>query len=685
MTDNSTSIKNTDHEIFTNISIPMLILNVTNGEIINANHAACEYYGYTLEEILRLNISDINTLGKKEILQHINDAKTEYKKYRRFKHRLANNEVRDVEVYSTFIKIKDDEILVSAIHDINEKNEFEKKYIQNKAHFDSLFNNSPEAIAIVDREFRILNINDKFEELFQYELKEVNNKDITDVLCCPFSADTSYAFRDATLKGNFVSKELQRHKKDGTVLDVLLMTFPLVIDGETDGLYCIYSDRTDSKNQEKEIEKLKYTDELTGLFNKKFLLNNLRNEIYKKEQNNAIEKLVVLVLKGNEIKEIYKVLGQKSGDDIVKDFSCRLKTSLDSKYILARLSKDEFGIMIPSLKEEKEVENLTNRILESLSSGFNTNKNDLIISTNIGIAIYPEDGKSNNALLRRAEIAMDQYEMESGNSLVQFENSYDKELQEYFWIKRDLLKATEKNQLFLNYQGIFDVSKNKLIGLEALTRWNHPKKGIIPPLKFIPIAEKTGSIHAIGEWVIMEACKQNKKWQDATYDPIKVSVNVSIIQLENPGFSAIVKKALMKSGLEAKYLQLEITETYFAEDYALIKEMISELTCIGVNFSIDDFGTGYSSLAQVCELEVTNLKIDKHFIDDVDRNSNKAKIVKAIISLADNLGISLIAEGVETKGELAFLKENGCIFIQGFIFSHAYPADEIEERFLIKY
>lgn len=141
----------------------------------------------------------------------------------------------------------------------------------------------------------------------------------------------------------------------------------------------------------------------------------------------------------------------------------------------------------------------------------------------------------------------------------------------------------------------------------------------------------------------------------------------------------------MKSGLEAKYLQLEITETYFAEDYALIKEMISELTCIGVNFSIDDFGTGYSSLAQVCELEVTNLKIDKHFIDDVDRNSNKAKIVKAIISLADNLGISLIAEGVETKGELAFLKENGCIFIQGFIFSHAYPADEIEERFLIKY
>jgi len=273
---------------------------------------------------------------------------------------------------------------------------------------------------------------------------------------------------------------------------------------------------------------------------------------------------------------------------------------------------------------------------------------------------------------------MDKSKKISENSSIQFENSYDKEIQEYFWIKRDLLKSIQNEELFLNYQPIYDTAKNKLIGVEALIRWNHKEEGIIPPFKIIPIAEKTGMIHSIGEWVLIEACNQNRRWQESGYGPIYVSVNVSVLQLEKPGFSRMIKRILRDTMLEPQYLQLEITETFFTQNYELIKETIKEISNQGVKFAIDDFGTGYSSLGQLCEISINNLKVDRMFVDGVDRNINKSKIVKAIISLADSLDINLTAEGVETKEELRFLKENKCNIVQGYLFSKPVGIYEIE-------
>lgn len=677
---NSINCKCKYKETFNNLENPMLIIDAKSGLIDDANIAACNYYSYSKKELLSMNISDINILTKEEIFKEINKVKNKSSSFLRFKHKLSNGEIRDVEVYSSSYKIGEKDLLSSIIHDVKRTNEWEKDYIKNKLYFESLYNNSPEAIAIVDNEFRILNINSNFKNLFQYDLQDIENLDITEVLCEPTLYGTSYNFRESISAGRFVSEEVFRYKKDGSKVQVLLLGFPLLIDEEVVGAYYIYSDLFKSKQQEYKIKSLTYNDGLTGLYNRKFFLENLKNEISKKTSNNNIgDKLSLIILKVNEFKEINDALGHLVGEWVLKKFARRLRVSGKAGYIISRFSEDEFAILIPNRENSEEVDILIKSIIDNLKALFLMNTNELQITTNIGIATYPDDGMEYINLIRKAEIALDKSKNKSINSSIQFENSFDKEIQEYFWIKNDLLKAMQYEELFLNYQPIYNTSTHKLIGAEALIRWNHKKKGIIPPLKFIPIAEQTGMIQPIGEWVLIQACNQNKRWQDLGFEPILISVNISVLQLEQPGFSSMVKRVLKESKLDPKYLQLEITETYFTRDYELIKEEVIEISNHGVKFAIDDFGTGYSSLGQLCELSINNIKIDRMFIDGVHKNNNKSKIVKTIISLTESLGIGLTAEGVETEEELEFLKENKCDMVQGYLFSKPVESNEIEK------
>ena len=591
----------------------------------------------------------------------------------------------DLEVYSGPVSARNTDLIFLVIHDIKEKSELEKGYIASKVYFDSFFNNSPEAIAIVDNDFRILNINNSFEGVFQYKLKEIENEDITKALCEKTVYDISYDFRESIAKGKFIKEEVRRKRKDGSILDALLLGFPLVIEKKVVGFYFIYSDITEIKEKDNKIKMLTYTDILTGLFNREFFLENLDYEIRNHNDNDNDndnksnkERFALIILKVNEFKEINDALGHLAGDQVLKEFSLRLRASVGVKDIIARFSEDEFAILLPRLDNSEEIKTLSNRIIKRLEELFSIGKNEFQITTSMGVAIYPDDGRKNTSLVRKSEIAMNKSKESSVNTPIRFENSLDNEIQEYFWMKKDLAKSIVDEELFLNYQPIYDITINKLVGVEALIRWNNRKNGMIPPTKFIPVAEKTGMIHPIGEWVLIEACKQNKKWQGLGYEPMYVSVNVSVLQLEKPDFSKIVKRILKESKLDPKYLQLEITETFFTQNYELIERTVKELSDLGVKLAIDDFGTGYSSLGQLCELNINTLKIDRMFIDGVDKNINKSKIVKAVISLAESLNISLTAEGVETQDELNFLKTNRCTMIQGYLLSKPVGIDEIE-------
>jgi EAL domain-containing protein (putative c-di-GMP-specific phosphodiesterase class I) len=255
----------------------------------------------------------------------------------------------------------------------------------------------------------------------------------------------------------------------------------------------------------------------------------------------------------------------------------------------------------------------------------------------------------------------------------------DEKVKEYFTIKNNMRNAIANNEFYLEYQPIIDMKLNNMVGVEALLRWRCSGTETISPLKFIPVAEKTGFIQPIGAWVLKTACEQNKLWQNKGYCPIYMSVNVSIIQLEQPNFCELVKSVLKETNLNPRYLQLEITETIFTKNYDNIVQTIKKINAMGVQVAIDDFGTGYSSLGQLSRLEITKLKIDRSFISEINDSESKNKIVKTIISLAESLNLELVAEGVETREQLDFLIRNDCNVVQGYLFSKPINIISLEE------
>lgn len=679
MMEHSTQSNDKYEQIYNNSSLIKFIIDSRSGDINAVNEATCLYYGYTKEEMLKMNIEDISKLSKKEVIENIKSKKISKTEFCRCEHRLSTGEMRAVKMYGSFLKGKNKELLSIVVQDVESVSVFGEEYVKSKAYFDSLFNNSPEAIAIVNKDFKILNINDSFKEIFQYDFSEVQNEDLTEVLCEPILYGTTFDFRKTVMEGKFISEELKRQRKDGTTLDVLLMAFPLIINGEISEAYCIYSDITEMKAQESQIKELTYNDNLTGLFNKEFFSESLKIEMYKKINDKNIKtKLAVMMVSINEFKEINDVFGHQISDLMFIGFSARLRENIGREYMIARANEDSLAILMADVYDKEEINDLTKLIIATLDKSFNIETNDLQVSVNIGISIYPDDGTEYVSLIRKAEIALERSKISTENTPILFENSFDREVQEYFWLKKDLLLAVEKDELFLNYQPIYDIKKNVLVGVEALVRWKHSEYGVIPPSKFIPLSEDSGIINGIGEWVLLTACKQNKTWQEMGYENISISVNVSVVQLENPNFIGIVRKVLEETQLDPKYLQLEITESVFTSDYKLIQKVIKEIKKMGIRFAIDDFGTGYSSLSQLFELDINNFKMDQLFITDIDTNSSKAKIVRATILLAESLDVSLTAEGVSTEEELKFLKDNNCPLGQGYLLSKPLEAGKLQ-------
>lgn len=546
-----------------------------------------------------------------------------------------------------------------------------------KAHFENLFNHSGEAIAIIDKNYRVVNVNNSFKDVFQYDLSEIKDKNLVKILVEEEYYNTSYKFLKTITNGKLIKEEVKRRRRDGSLIDVLLMGFPLLLDGELIGAYCIYTDITESKEMENQIQMLTSRDSLTGLYNRKYFLEILNLEILKYSKKKSDKgKFLVATLSINEYNEINDVLGHRIVDNILKEFSSRLLKLIEPKDIISRYGEGLFLILMSNAKSPDIIMDTIKETMNGLNTRFSIDNHDLNITTNMGIAIFPNDGEDSVTLVRNADIALSKSKKNGADTAFLFEDSLDDEIQEYFWMKNDLFSAIEFDEFILNYQPIYDTKTNKLVGTEALVRWNHRKKGIIKPLKFIAIAEKTGLIYDIGEWVLYNACKQNKIWQDLGYNHIYISVNVSVLQLEKSDYYDKVVKVLDDTGLDPKYLQLEITETYFKENYELISNNMKRLNKLGIGFAIDDFGTGYSSLGQLSELNINTLKIDKMFIDGVDSNINNSKIVKAVISLAKSLNIGLTAEGVERMEELGFLKDNKCDIVQGYLFSK--PLDPIQ-------
>lgn len=434
------------------------------------------------------------------------------------------------------------------------------------------------------------------------------------------------------------------------------------------------------KEMENEIKKLAFFDHLTGLPNRTLFNDYLNRKIHESQRNEL--PLSVMFLDLDSFKMINDSLGHASGDELIRQVAVRLSKTLRISDTIGRIGGDEFLIMVQNTPNEKTSDIIAAKIIESFRSPFNLYGYEIYITASIGIAMYPVDGEDGETLIKNADIAMYRAKEKGKNKYEICTPKMKTSLIEIMKLTNYLYRAIEKNELELYYQPQVDINSGNIVGLEALLRWNHPEMGRILSGEFIPIAEKTGMIISIGEWVLKTACRMNREWQDRGFIPVPVAVNLSIKQFMDTGIVDKISNILAETHLEPRFLELEITEGVLMKEVDTISATLKQLNKMGVRISIDDFGTEYSSLNYLKRLPIDRIKIAMTFIQGITINQKDEAIINAIIALANNLELNTIAEGVENISQMEFLRKAKCDVVQGYYMYKPMTADCIEKLFI---
>ncbi|KGX91236.1 EAL domain-containing protein [Pontibacillus marinus] len=478
----------------------------------------------------------------------------------------------------------------------------------------------------------------------------------------------------------FKNEELQFTKEDGNEVVCLFDAQPIYEEDKMIGAFGQFRDISKRHSLQQRFNYLAYHDDLTDLPNRRYIKNEMETIIHdiNEGQNRS---LALLFIDLDRFKIINDNFGHSNGDQFLDEVSKRLYSCLGEKDVLARMGGDEFIFLLKDFEDESYVTEKAEKVLELFHEPFHVGANELHTTASIGVAIYPDSPISMEDLMVYADNAMYQAKSQGKNRYVVYTSELLEDMMEEYSLEADLRKAMDHEEFVLHYQPQFNNATGELIGFEALIRWQHPTLGLLSPAKFIKLAEKNGLITQIGEWVINEACSQNKKWQDAGMEPVKIAVNLSTQQFLTRDLVKFIERVLKRTELDPQYLVVEITE-YMAMEYDYSLSVLEQLKALGICISIDDFGTGYSSLNYLKDFPIDYIKIDKSFVNEIMNDHNDAVIVKAIITLAHNLNLQVIAEGVETADQLNFLKEYLCDVTQGYFFSKPLPAQEIEQKYL---
>ena len=427
---------------------------------------------------------------------------------------------------------------------------------------------------------------------------------------------------------------------------------------------------------EEAIKHIAYHDNLTGLPNRLYFTEQLNHAINFANRTGNIFSIMFLDLDG--FKMINDTMGHSIGDELLIKVAQRLVNTLRKTDIVARIGGDEFVVMIENIKNENEIKIVAEKIRECFMRPFVLDEREFIVTSSIGIALFPNDGETAEKLIANADITMYRAKQRGKNQYVFCTPGMKTKASRTMKLTSDLYRALEKNEFELYYQPQVSCTTNEIVGLEALIRWNHPELGMVYPGEFISLAEQNGLIISMGEWVMRTACRQNKAWQDAGYDPIRVGVNISVQQLQNGDIVKQVEDILRETGLKPQYLELEITES-IAMSHKRYLETINALKDLGIKIAIDDFGTQYSSLNYLKQLSVDRIKIAMPFIQGISENPKDEAITKTIIILAKSMEMDVIAEGVETRIQLEFLIQESCDEIQGYYFFKPMSSNELEK------
>jgi len=532
---------------------------------------------------------------------------------------------------------------------------------------------SPNTIIITDLDANIEYTNSTFTKLTGYRPDEVigNNPRILKSGKTP--KETYNDMWAHLVRGKLWRGELINRRKDGSeYIEATTISPVRQADGRITNYLAIKEDVTEKKRNEARIENLVHFDQLTGLPNRTLLNDRFKYALSLAQRSR--EQLAVMFLDLDNFKTINDTLGHTIGDQLLIEVSKRLKAALREEDTISRQGGDEFFLILPGT-DENGATNVATKLIEAVSRPCQIEQHELISTPSIGIAIYPHDGEDLEILSKNADTAMFRAKQGGRNNFRFFTPEMQAHSVHTLQLSNALRHALARNQLQLHYQPQVSIQDGHVVGAEALLRWQHPELGMIPPAEFIPLAENNGQIAQIGEWVLRTATRQLKEWLNRGLPPMVMAVNLSAIQFRQPNLLELVTGILGEVGLAHEYLELELTEAVAMDDPQAAIKIMDKLHACGIRMSIDDFGTGYSSLSYLKRFKVYKLKIDQSFVRDITDNPDDKAIVTAIINLARSLGIQTIAEGVETAGQLAFLRLQGCDEVQGYYFSKPLPAE----------
>jgi diguanylate cyclase (GGDEF)-like protein/PAS domain S-box-containing protein len=544
-------------------------------------------------------------------------------------------------------------------------------------HFFTLFMAAQDAILILNDRRRIMMANTQSEKMFGFEPGEMANMEVEGVVPTLFANDGAdqgekYAQEvvQPSLESDFIGV---RKDKSAFVAEVGLSEL-----GPSDNhvTMVILRDVTDRIALQSRLLQQATHDALTGLPNRVLFRDRSEQAIADARRNKS--QLALLFLDLDHFKNLNDTLGHDRGDMLLQLVAGRLEQSLRANDTVARQGGDEFTILLRDIRNAPDVLKVTNKILASFAKPFSVMGEEIYVSVSIGVALYPFHDTKIGALLKYADIAMYRAKQMGRNNFQFYNAGMNSTVHARVSTETQLRHALSRNELAVHYQAQLNPYSNEITGMEALIRWEHPALGTIQPSTFIPIAEEAGLIVPIGEWVLRTACEQTRRWQENGRPDIRVSVNVSAVQFRQDGFARKVAKILRDTGLKPSSLELEITEGVMMRDIEATIRVLNSLNEMGIHISIDDFGTGYSSLSYLKQFPIKTLKIDKSFVNGISSDESDDAIVKATIALAHSLGIAVVAEGVETAEQNAFLMRHGCDKIQGYYISRPVPAQEFE-------
>ncbi|BAN36098.1 response regulator receiver modulated PAS/PAC sensor-containing diguanylate cyclase/phosphodiesterase [Sulfuricella denitrificans skB26] len=540
-----------------------------------------------------------------------------------------------------------------------------------------VFEGTQEAIFITDAQNHIVSVNQAFIEITGYDRTEAIGQSPALLKSGRHSAEFFHGMMNSIRRSGHWQGEIWNKRKNGEIYPAWMAISTVCNEqGDITHYVAIYTDISELKRSENQLERQANYDELTGLANRNLFQDRLNQALIFSRRHDY--GLAILFIDLDNFKNINDSLGHDTGDALLAQVATRLTGSVREGDTVARHGGDEFVLLLSEIRVADDVSAVTQKLLKAMSAPFNLNDRELHVTCSIGIASYPKDGEDKQTLLKNADAAMYRAKELGRNNAQYYAEEMNIKAMERLTLENCLYQALERNEFLLHYQPQVDLRTGEITGMEALVRWQHPELGLVSPSMFIPVVEDSGMIISLGEWVLRTACLQNKAWQLAGLKHISVAVNLSARQFRQPNLVEMVTGILRESGLDPSHLDLEVTESLVMQNVEATIATLGRLKAMGIKLSIDDFGTGYSSLNYLKRFPIHTLKIDKTFINDITTDPNDAAIAKTIISMAHELGLMVIAEGVETEEQRSFLHLRNCDEMQGYLFSRPVSAEEFE-------